>query len=140
MTDPIELEFSKKYTLDHSEHYAEKHHASLLRRISNWREQAIGRNSLKMAGDPNVVLDLPCGAGGSGRSWRKNPIVQYMRQTIVGLWLKWPNGFAIPISLPEFKPFSLLLSIYSFPMNQWIVFSVCGYCIISAIRNTVLSC
>jgi len=63
MTDPIELEFSKKYTLDHSEHYAKKHHASLLRRISNWREQAIGRNSLKMAGDPNVVLDLPCGAG-----------------------------------------------------------------------------
>lgn len=62
----IELEFSKKYDDEHSLQYAKKHEASFLRRLNNWREQAIARSALKLAGNPAVVLDLPCG---TGRFW-----------------------------------------------------------------------
>ena len=61
-----ELEFSKKYTLEHSQQYAEKHDATFARKFSDWREQSIARNSLKLAGNPKKVLDLPCG---TGRFW-----------------------------------------------------------------------
>lgn len=71
MTEPEapqtpELEFSKKYTLEHSQQYAEKHEATPARKFSDWREQSIARSSLKLAGNPKKVLDLPCG---TGRFW-----------------------------------------------------------------------
>lgn len=59
----INLEFSQKYDLDHAQHYFRKHRASLSRRLSTWRELGIARRALALAGDPCVVLDLPCGAG-----------------------------------------------------------------------------
>ncbi len=59
----VELEFSKKYNRDHAQQYASKHSETLSRRLSNWREQRIARSSLKLAGNPKSVLDLPCGAG-----------------------------------------------------------------------------
>jgi ubiquinone/menaquinone biosynthesis C-methylase UbiE len=31
--------------------------------LSTWRELALARQALTLAGDPGVVLDLPCGAG-----------------------------------------------------------------------------
>lgn len=65
-TQSPELEFSKKYTLEHSQQYAEKHQDGTARRFSNWREQAIARKSLQLAGNPKSVLDLPCG---TGRFW-----------------------------------------------------------------------
>lgn len=62
-TDSVELEFSKKYDLKHARQYAAKHESGIFRKLSNWREQAIARNALRVAGNPQVVLDLPCGAG-----------------------------------------------------------------------------
>jgi len=59
----INLEFSEKYDLDHAQHYFRKHRASLSRRLSTWRELDIARRALALAGNPGVVLDLPCGAG-----------------------------------------------------------------------------
>lgn len=32
-------------------------------RLSRWREEQLARRALKQAGDPNLILDLPCGAG-----------------------------------------------------------------------------
>jgi ubiquinone/menaquinone biosynthesis C-methylase UbiE len=61
-----ELEFSAKYTLKHSRHYHEKHRRTLGRRLSNWREQQMAGQALALAGNPAVVLDLPCG---TGRFW-----------------------------------------------------------------------
>lgn len=61
-----ELEFSKKYTLEHSQQYAEKHEETVTRKLSDRREQAIARKGLKLAGNPKKVLDLPCG---TGRFW-----------------------------------------------------------------------
>ena len=63
----MELEFSKKYTSAKSLRYFEKHHSSLRRKVTTWREVAIAKKALKIAGNPKSVLDLPCGAG---RFWK----------------------------------------------------------------------
>ncbi|MDR1423231.1 MAG: class I SAM-dependent methyltransferase [Azoarcus sp.] len=60
---PIELEFSRKYDQEHARRYLHKHRDGLTRRLSHWREMRLARRALKLAGDPNLVLDLPCGAG-----------------------------------------------------------------------------
>lgn len=60
---PIELEFSRKYDHDHAQQYLLKHQAGLARRLSHWRDTQLARRALKLAGDPSLVLDMPCGAG-----------------------------------------------------------------------------
>ncbi len=59
----VSLEFSKKYDRTHAEQYLRKHNDGLARRVSNWRDQQLAREALKLAGEPDRVLDLPCGAG-----------------------------------------------------------------------------
>jgi ubiquinone/menaquinone biosynthesis C-methylase UbiE len=59
----IKLEFADKYDQQHAYQYLQKHQAGLARRLSNWRDMQLARHALKDAGDPNLVLDLPCGAG-----------------------------------------------------------------------------
>jgi len=54
---------SDRYDLDRSQEYFAKHRTGLFRRLSTWRDLAIARHALVLAGDPKVVLDLPCGAG-----------------------------------------------------------------------------
>lgn len=54
---------SDRYDLDRSQQYFSKHRTGLYRRLSTWRDLAIARRALTLAGDPKVVLDLPCGAG-----------------------------------------------------------------------------
>jgi len=60
---PPSLAFSEKYDRVHAQQYFDKHHESLSRRLSNWREQRLARQCLEDAGNPDTVLDLPCGAG-----------------------------------------------------------------------------
>jgi SAM-dependent methyltransferase len=60
---PVELDFSRKYDHQHAVHYLHKHQDGLARRVSHWRDQQLARQALELAGDPGVVLDLPCGAG-----------------------------------------------------------------------------
>lgn len=62
-SSPIELQFSRKYDLDHAQQYLHKHQDGLARRLSHWRDVQVARNALKLADQPNLVLDLPCGAG-----------------------------------------------------------------------------
>ncbi|WP_394235512.1 class I SAM-dependent methyltransferase [Pseudomonas anguilliseptica] len=63
MPSPIELEFSRKYDRAHAYEYLHKHQDGLSRRLSHWRDEQMARYALKLAGDPGLVLDLPCGAG-----------------------------------------------------------------------------
>jgi ubiquinone/menaquinone biosynthesis C-methylase UbiE len=63
MPSTIELEFSRKYDRAHAYEYLHKHQDSLSRRLSHWRDEQMARHALKLAGDPGLVLDLPCGAG-----------------------------------------------------------------------------
>ncbi len=60
------LEFAKKYNPDHAQEYFEKHEQEFWRRLSNWRDHQIARKALRLAGNPQSVLDAPCG---SGRFW-----------------------------------------------------------------------
>ncbi len=59
----IQLAFSKKYNYLHSLRYYEKHQDNLRRKLTTWRETALAKKALKLAGNPTSVLDLPCGAG-----------------------------------------------------------------------------
>jgi len=60
---PIELEFSRKYDQEHAQQYLHKHQDGVARRLSHWRDIQVARHALKLADEPNLVLDLPCGAG-----------------------------------------------------------------------------
>ncbi len=62
-----EYEFAHKYDSDYALTYYQKHHSGFWRRLSNWREIAIARKALHLAGNPTSVLDIPSGAG---RFWR----------------------------------------------------------------------
>ncbi|MBV4470410.1 class I SAM-dependent methyltransferase [Pseudomonas siliginis] len=63
MAGPIKLDFSEKYDDQHAQRYLRKHQQSLGRRLSHFRDEQVGRKALALAGDPGLVLDLPCGAG-----------------------------------------------------------------------------
>lgn len=63
MSKRIELEFSRKYDQTHAQQYLQKHQDNVSRRLSHWRDEQLARKALSLAGDPGLVLDLPCGAG-----------------------------------------------------------------------------
>ena len=63
MSTPIKLEFSDKYDDQHAQEYLLKHKDNLARRLSHKRDEQLARGALAMAGEPGLVLDLPCGAG-----------------------------------------------------------------------------
>lgn len=62
-SDPIRLPFSEKYDHHHSQAYLEKHRGGFARRLSHRRDEQLARKALALAGQPTLVLDLPCGAG-----------------------------------------------------------------------------
>lgn len=62
----IYQELSDRYDLDRARQYFSKHRTGLFRRLSTWRDLSIARRALVLAGNPQVVLDLPCG---TGRFW-----------------------------------------------------------------------
>ncbi|QBF28327.1 class I SAM-dependent methyltransferase [Pseudomonas tructae] len=63
MRSPIKLEFSDKYDQQHAQEYFLKHHDGMARRMSHQRDEQLARRALALAGEPGLVLDLPCGAG-----------------------------------------------------------------------------
>ncbi|MGE6387272.1 class I SAM-dependent methyltransferase [Pseudomonas sp. NPDC078416] len=63
MTKRIELDFSRKYDDEHAKKYLRKHNDGLARRLSDRRDKQLARRALALAGEPGLVLDLPCGAG-----------------------------------------------------------------------------
>jgi cyclopropane fatty-acyl-phospholipid synthase-like methyltransferase len=76
---PIKLEFSNKYNREHSQYYYEKHKRGIEPRLSHWRDVQIARKALSIAGEPQKVLDLPCGAGRFWPTLAENP-----SRTIIG--------------------------------------------------------
>ncbi|AIZ33906.1 class I SAM-dependent methyltransferase [Pseudomonas parafulva] len=63
MRSPIKLAFSEKYDQQHAREYLLKHQEGLARRLSHTRDEQLARRALTLAGEPGLVLDLPCGAG-----------------------------------------------------------------------------
>jgi SAM-dependent methyltransferase len=66
VTTDSELSFSRKYDAAHAQRYFEKHRQGFWRRLNTWREAGMARQALHLAGNPQSVLDLPCG---TGRFW-----------------------------------------------------------------------
>ncbi len=62
----VHLEFSDKYNRLQAEVYLEKHRENWSRRLSHSRDVQLVRKSLDLAGNPKLILDLPCG---TGRFW-----------------------------------------------------------------------
>lgn len=79
MSKHIELEFSRKYDRDHARQYFEKHQNGLWRKLSHQRDEQLARKALRLASDPGLVLDLPCGAG---RFWPL--LAEKANRTIIG--------------------------------------------------------
>jgi ubiquinone/menaquinone biosynthesis C-methylase UbiE len=63
MDGPIKLDFSEKYDDQHAQQYLRKHKDGVGRRLSHWRDEQLARKALALAGEPGLILDLPCGAG-----------------------------------------------------------------------------
>ena len=63
MPDAPKLVFADKYDAVHAHRYFVKHRTGWRRRMTTWRETWLLRRALKLAGDPDSVLDMPCGAG-----------------------------------------------------------------------------
>ncbi|WP_460144835.1 class I SAM-dependent methyltransferase [Pseudomonas sp. S2_A02] len=63
MAGPIKVDFSEKYDDQDARKYLRKHQAGLARRLSHWRDEQLARKALALAGEPGLVLDLPCDAG-----------------------------------------------------------------------------
>lgn len=63
MSKRVELEFSDKYDDAHAQKYLRKHKDGFARRLSDRRDKQLARRALALAGEPGLVLDLPCGAG-----------------------------------------------------------------------------
>jgi ubiquinone/menaquinone biosynthesis C-methylase UbiE len=58
------MEFSKKYHSDEfAQNYYNKHVSGFWRKLSNRLEQGTARKALVLAGNPQSILDIPCGAG-----------------------------------------------------------------------------
>ncbi|WP_191487120.1 class I SAM-dependent methyltransferase [Pseudomonas sp. FEN] len=59
----VELELARQQAREQARAGQQKRPGSLLRRLGLAREKQWVRQSLKLAGEPGLVLDLPCGAG-----------------------------------------------------------------------------
>ncbi|WP_166364355.1 methyltransferase domain-containing protein [Pseudomonas akapageensis] len=66
MGNPINLEFSEKFDQLRAKEYSPKPEDGLSRRLSHRRDVQLARRALVLAGEPGLVLDLPCG---TGRFW-----------------------------------------------------------------------
>ena len=79
MSDTVDLEFSHKYDREHAEAYGRKHAEGFWRTLSHKRDEQLARRALKIAGEPSLVLDLPCGAG---RFWPL--LAEHQNRVIIG--------------------------------------------------------
>lgn len=57
---------SPQYNHLHAADHLQKHEFRLTRILAHWRDKQQTRHALKLAGNPRLVLDLPCG---TGRFW-----------------------------------------------------------------------
>lgn len=57
-----ELPFESKYSYQHAKNYYVKHQ-SARRHLTTWLEGLMIKRAARMAGNPKVILDLPCGFG-----------------------------------------------------------------------------
>ncbi|ACO77991.1 hypothetical protein AvCA_17780 [Azotobacter vinelandii CA] len=57
------LELPRQFGQTQTAQRLARHCDRLVRQLSHWRDGQLVRRALKQAGEPNLILDLPCGAG-----------------------------------------------------------------------------
>jgi ubiquinone/menaquinone biosynthesis C-methylase UbiE len=63
MKKMYKLPFEDRYSYEYSKTYYQRHKKGGLKAVSNYLEQHMLKRALHLAGNPKVVLDIPCGAG-----------------------------------------------------------------------------
>lgn len=63
VTKQDEFSINNTYNDEQARYYFAKHKRGFNRRFSNWIEHRMASRALDIAGQPESVLDLPCGAG-----------------------------------------------------------------------------
>lgn len=79
MSAPVKLKFYEKYDKNNVKHYFLKHQDGLSQKLAHYRDVQMARHALHEAGDPGLVLDLPCGAG---RFW--SVLAENSNRVIIG--------------------------------------------------------
>lgn len=59
----FELPFEHRYSAEYAEVYYARHRQGLLRRFSNYLEQNMVGKAYALAGNPQTIMDIPCGVG-----------------------------------------------------------------------------
>jgi ubiquinone/menaquinone biosynthesis C-methylase UbiE len=116
MPTPIKLEFSEKYDEQHASKYLLKASGQVGSAVVHKRDEQLARGALALAGEPGLVLDLPCGAG---RFWpllaeKPNRVIigadnsaSMLKVATQAQPAKWSNGYvrlqtsAFDIDLPD---------------------------------------
>lgn len=62
--------FAQKYDYDRAINYYYRYYKSPRKRFLNWLEQKMAKRGLALAGNPQQLLDVPCG---TGRFWESLP-------------------------------------------------------------------
>ena len=60
---PIELDSSRSCDRQHTEPCRQKSRNGLVRKLASQREERLALQALRIAGEPNLILDLPCCTG-----------------------------------------------------------------------------
>ena len=95
--------FSDKYDLALAQAYLEKHHCGLRRRLTTWRETQLAGRALKLAGNPESVLDMPCGAGRFWPVLASHPTRRLLAGDVSPAMLQIAAGAAEPAVLARFE-------------------------------------
>jgi SAM-dependent methyltransferase len=74
------LAFEHRYSYEYSKHYYNRHKRGGFFGFSNKLEQHMAVKALRLAGNPQIVMDLPCGAG---RFW--GTLLNNKVQKIIGV-------------------------------------------------------
>ncbi|POA65544.1 SAM-dependent methyltransferase [Pseudomonas sp. GW460-R15] len=61
----VEHECARRYDQEHARVCLQPHPRGLVQRFLQWRGKRLVRRALKVAGEPGLILDVACGAGGN---------------------------------------------------------------------------
>lgn len=100
--------FSDKYDLALAQAYQEKHHRGLRRRLTTWRETQLAGRALELAGNPESVLDMPCGAGRFWPMLANHPTRRLLAGDVSPAMLQIAAGAADPAVLARFETLTLM--------------------------------
>ena len=99
------LEVTSNYDQKQAWLYFEKHKRGFWHRVANWCEQHMAARALAMAGEPESLLDLPCGAGRFWKLLARAPARQLMAADYSQDMINTALNFQSPHIANRFKTF-----------------------------------